>query len=676
MDSEFSLFKKKKEKGKLWELAQSRKFLCLLSCAQFHTTTSANLSNAFQKGIVKWSVAKRICWAAIHSIYYKKSKMAHRSGLLAYAHMGAVITEDVRKYLTTLRENLFGGDVKAIYNSYQEFEDITEKTFKVSQWPVDGAVIKALTVDRKHCFERCEITRDNTVNTFGSSWQNYINLFNYFIACGDNSEKDSSENNKLPDIPNTWLWDIINSFISQFQYFHNWRFKPENVKFLQKILTNTKEKQRFQSMWNVQQVLRYLHVLVGVARISLRHNAPISEEDSLIPVSNTLRMVGFFSLIGLLRVNTMIGDYRTGLETLDPLDLRRKSALTRIDTCYITAQYHLAFCYLMTRRWIDAHHTLTSILQRYQRKAWQLGRKPRKQQEEELTEQDIYIDLYLSRDALLERSYALLAVAHALVPRKLDEKLIGDPLEELFSREMSRIKDGNEETRKESFESLFSKGCPNLINVTDLLPDQDNTAQGEDVCIYIFVALVAYQFEAFYRTLQNRDVSRYKEELKLYCTIPVSKLSEQIRTYYSISSHPTVEESQEQSDANETATASESKTVETEIQPQGTGSTLAQLNKSREQTTSNWNEVNPKEISIEEFQRQLLQLKLSMRQFKRIDATSSAGEWSSDSNFDFYIEDDIVHVIETKTDRLYKYSNQFLKQIRQLNDWMEQYNLT
>ena len=37
--------------------------------------------------------------------------------------------------------------------------------------------------------------------------------------------------------------------------------------------------------------------------------------------SNVLRMLGYFSLIGLQRVHTLVGDYHGGLKAIHPLNL-------------------------------------------------------------------------------------------------------------------------------------------------------------------------------------------------------------------------------------------------------------------------------------------------------------------------------------------------------------------
>lgn len=69
--------------------------------------------------------------------------------------------------------------------------------------------------------------------------------------------------------------------------------------------------------------------------------------------SNVLRMLGYFSLSGLLRVHCLVGDYSTGLKSLYPLNLHITANLytPKIIGSHITLFYYGAFAYLMLRRW-------------------------------------------------------------------------------------------------------------------------------------------------------------------------------------------------------------------------------------------------------------------------------------------------------------------------------------
>ena len=263
-----------------------------------------------------------------------------------------VITEEVRKFLILFRQNVARGSAKALYSSYQQFNQITEKTYQVSTWPSSTAVVQELQLlsqqedtDKifvylyrelyyRHAFNRCDIS----VETMHESFQNYVNLFNLLLEYYD-------EDRKFAEIPNVWLWECIQSFVSQFQYYHHWKSdnskKYENLRTLYQIFGELdKSKQKLiQQKWNVQVVLRYLHYLVSAAKIPIRYNEPPDVEPgddeekgggpgsansrSKAP-SIMMQMLGTFSLIGLSRIHCMLGDYRTAIDVMDCVDLKAK----------------------------------------------------------------------------------------------------------------------------------------------------------------------------------------------------------------------------------------------------------------------------------------------------------------------------------------------------------------
>ena len=72
--------------------------------------------------------------------------------------------------------------------------------------------------------------------------------------------------------------------------------------------------------------------------------------------SNVLRCLGYYSLVGLLRVHSLIGDYHTGLAALYPLNIHDRSNLftAKLPGCHISTYYYAGFAYLMLRRYTDA----------------------------------------------------------------------------------------------------------------------------------------------------------------------------------------------------------------------------------------------------------------------------------------------------------------------------------
>ncbi|PIO29232.1 hypothetical protein AB205_0196050 [Aquarana catesbeiana] len=133
------------------------------------------------------------------------------------------------------------------------------------------------------------------------SYYNYCNLFNYIL---------NADGPAPLELPNQWLWDIIDEFIYQFQSFSQYRCKTakkseEEIEFLR---TNPK-------IWNVHSVLNVLH--------------------SLVDKSNINRQL--------------------------------ESMYSRVPECQVTTYYYVGFAYLMMRRYQDAIRVFANILLYIQR---------------------------------------------------------------------------------------------------------------------------------------------------------------------------------------------------------------------------------------------------------------------------------------------------------------------
>lgn len=62
--------------------------------------------------------------------------------------------------------------------------------------------------------------------------------------------------------------------------------------------------------------------------------------------------LGYFSLIGLLRLHCQLGDYYQALQSVSNVQLSKKVlATTRVPAGQISLYYYVGFCYLMMRRY-------------------------------------------------------------------------------------------------------------------------------------------------------------------------------------------------------------------------------------------------------------------------------------------------------------------------------------
>ncbi|EEC18195.1 hypothetical protein IscW_ISCW023584 [Ixodes scapularis] len=125
-------------------------------------------------------------------------------------------------------------------------------------------------------------------------------------------------------------------------------------------------------IWNVHSVLNVLHSLVDKSNINLQLEVytkggdpdNVAGEFGRHPL---YKMLGYFSLIGLLRLHSLLGDYYQAIKVLENLELNKKSLYSRVPACQITTYYYVGFAYLMMRRYADAIRTFSNILVYIQR---------------------------------------------------------------------------------------------------------------------------------------------------------------------------------------------------------------------------------------------------------------------------------------------------------------------
>ena len=90
-------------------------------------------------------------------------------------------------------------------------------------------------------------------------------------------------------------------------------------------------------------------------------------------------MLGYFSIIGLLRVHVLLGDFTLALKVMEHIEMNQKVCLaflltflktksvvkaffTRVTACHVATYYYVGFSYMSLRRYTDAIRTFVSIL--------------------------------------------------------------------------------------------------------------------------------------------------------------------------------------------------------------------------------------------------------------------------------------------------------------------------
>ena len=254
--------------------------------------------------------------------------------------------------------------------------------------------------------------------------------------------------------------------------------------------------------WGCYSVLNVLYSLIQRSQITEQLAAMKRGEDSNAVAGEyggrpIYRMLGYFSLIGLLRVHCLLGDFALALKTLDDIELNKKAMFARVMAAHFTTYYYVGFSYMMMRRYADAIRMFSHILVYVSRtKNFQKGAQ------------------YDSMAKKNDQMYALVAICVAFNPTKLDD-IIHTALREKYGDQLTRLQRGGADSLP-LFEELFRSACPKFISPTP--PEFENPAINVDPVEHhlgIFMAEVK----------ANMFSPTVKSYLKLYTTMDLKKLA-------------------------------------------------------------------------------------------------------------------------------------------------------
>ncbi|KAH7337932.1 eukaryotic translation initiation factor 3 subunit 6 [Rhizoctonia solani] len=339
----------------------------------------------------------------------------------------AQIPDVVKRFIVQFHQAVMDNNLSEITNAYdQGWNRLTEKFYSKSEWP-EAELIAPLVNDDpiflilyrelyyRHVYSKLQPEIDDRFH----SYENSCELFNYLL---------NSEGPVQLELPDQWLWDIIDEFIYQFQSFCVWRARPTQ-KTDEELMMLADGSQ----VWSCYSVLNVLYSLIQKSHISeyleaVQRGATAEEITELSgeygqrPIYRTL---GFFSIIGLLRVHVLLGDYTLALKVMDSVKLNQKAFFTRVTACHVATYYYVGFCYMSLKRYSDATRTFNSILnfisrmRQYHTRSYQYDQ--------------------INRTA--DRMYALLAICNALSPSRLDDAIMTN-LKEKYGEQHTKMTKG------------------------------------------------------------------------------------------------------------------------------------------------------------------------------------------------------------------------------------------
>ena len=319
-----------------------------------------------------------------------------------------------------------------------------------------------------------------------------------------------------------WAWDVIDEFIYQFNSFSSYRSRiarqgnadrEEEVALLREN-PNT---------WGCYSVLNVLYSLIQRSQITEQMAAMKRNEDPSAVAGeygskNLYRMLGYFSIIGLLRVHTLLGDFSLALKTLDDIELNKKATFARVMAAHFTTYYYVGFSYMMMRRYADAIRMFNHIMVYVSRtKNFQKNAQ--------------YDSITKKNDQML----ALIAICVAFHPTRLDDS-IHTALREKYADQLQKLQRGGPESLP-VFEELFRAACPKFISPVP--PDFDNPEANVDP--------IEHHLSIFMDEVKTNMWSpTVKSYLRLYTTMDLKKLAgflevqpEELRSFLLVSKQRT-----------------------------------------------------------------------------------------------------------------------------------------
>lgn len=496
------------------------------------------------------------------------------------------IPEEVKKFLIYFCRAVNEGVLYEIQSLYENtFPQMTEQYFSKTLWPEEADVAEIIRGHDKdniflilykelyyrHIYAR--IPQGPTIQQRLDSFMNYCNLLNIIL----------SRAKPIPlELPDQWLWELVDEFVYQFQSFSQYR-----ARLNKKTEEELKILNAHASVWNVLCVLNVLHSLVDKSNIKrqLEVQASGGDPDSVageFGQHSLYRMLGYFSLVGLLRLHSLLGDYYQAIKVLENIELHKKSQFSHVPACQISTSYYVGFAYMMMRRYSDAIRTFSSILL-YIHRTKQLF-QTRTYQNDQINKQT-------------EQMYHLLAMCLVLHPQCIDESIQQVLREKNYHDKMQKMQGGD----LNEFRACFLFACPKFLSPTPpptTAPRDDYLKEATEHQTQVFMDEVS----------QQKMLPTIRSYLKLYTTLPMSKLA----TFMSPPNEPLSDQKLQQ--------------------------------------------------NIADLRIYLLCFKHKMKNIVWTKGTSGLeGSFQSGSELDFYIDQDMIHIADTKVAN--RYGDFFIRKI-------------
>jgi len=392
--------------------------------------------------------------------------------------INAPIHTPLKICLRMIQEALEKNSPKGLLEQYVKFRELSVAYYSSTEYPKyeslpfpPNATFMLLYNELyyRHILEELKSEEEYVVGVqeYQDSFQNFVDLFNMLIDIGESEEKKMH-------LPAEWVWDIINSFTNQYHEYHRLEDLPE-------------QGERDKDVWNAKSVLKYLHFLSEQAGFRLDQTM---NEDFMKLINLPMRsrdacfLAGYYSLCGLLRVHSAMGDYESGLAAARLLFIYMDRHSVHSITFKLDCYFYRGFCLFMLRRWKDAEKHLDYV--------YSVGSAQRWSQKNATSTEHGHKQV--------ERSKCLLAILAACFnsrgkKHRNDEQELEEEVQNL------RFSLLNQEENFATFTKTFQKGATFLSELQ-----------------------LKKQSECFVRLLSDIRNKQLKTLLDLYTTISLDKL--------------------------------------------------------------------------------------------------------------------------------------------------------
>jgi len=401
------------------------------------------------------------------------------------------------------------GQMEYLYDT--EYRNVSEDFFASSKWPstdevknlVDSDEPFLLLYKEMQCRHAFTLKGPVSISLLLESWTNYCKLFDLFLK----SEFDRPE---FPALPSSWAFDILSEFVYQFQFW---------CQEVSKLRTNAPRTDEDQDLleantdaWNPRAVFGYLKNFARVSKIReiMDNEEKCIQEGTQIAnphpnVCQLMMLLGYFSMVQVCRLNTLLGDYHGALRSIDSINTRSRhhkfsggccDLYLSVPDCHVNLYYHTAFSQVMSRRYVDAIDTLTNALVYVIRTRYYYDKTP------------MFDQLTKWNDKCL----MMLALCVSLCPGASVDEQVRSHLFDKHGEDIKQMTNGEEKV----FTRLYNNSAPRFIRIGKY-GESPNQGINDPT---------KHQLEMFLKEVrQQKDLPTIRSYLTLYRTIDESKLA-------------------------------------------------------------------------------------------------------------------------------------------------------